>query len=74
MGIPVIYVERCGRVHYLSLSARLASPAVSRLFVQWHESRRAPPEGRVRRDAAVILVVLVTHDQPFRARFAWPPS
>jgi beta-1,4-N-acetylglucosaminyltransferase len=36
-GVPVIYVEGLGRVHDLSLSARLAAPAVSRLFVQWPE-------------------------------------
>lgn len=36
-GVPVIYVEGLGRVHDLSLSARLSAPAISRLFVQWPE-------------------------------------
>jgi beta-1,4-N-acetylglucosaminyltransferase len=35
--IAVIYVEGLGRVENLSLSARLAAPAVTRLFVQWPE-------------------------------------
>jgi beta-1,4-N-acetylglucosaminyltransferase len=39
-GVPVIYVEGLGRVHDLSLSARLAAPAVDRLFVQWPDQVR----------------------------------
>ncbi len=35
--IAVVYVEGLGRVENLSLSARLAAPAVTRLFVQWPE-------------------------------------
>lgn len=42
-GVPVIYIEGLGRVDDLSLSARLARPAIDRLFVQWPElAERAP--------------------------------
>jgi UDP-N-acetylglucosamine:LPS N-acetylglucosamine transferase len=35
--VGVIYVEGLGRVHDLSLSARLTAPVADRLFVQWPE-------------------------------------
>ena len=49
--IPVIWVEGIERVEDLSLSARLAAPATTRLFVQWPEAasrhRRAEYAGRL---------------------------
>ncbi len=40
---PVIWVEGIERVEGLSLSARLAAPATTRLFVQWPEAARGNP-------------------------------
>ena len=38
MRTPVIWVEGIERVEDLSLSARLAAPATTRLFAQWPEA------------------------------------
>ncbi len=40
LRVPVIWVEGIERVEGLSLSARLAAPATTRLFVQWPEAAR----------------------------------
>jgi len=36
-GIPSVYVESFTRIDELSLTARLISPVISRLYVQWPE-------------------------------------
>jgi len=36
-GVPTVYVESFTRIDELSLTARLISPIVSRLYVQWPE-------------------------------------
>ena len=43
LRIPVIWVEGIERVEDLSLSARLAAPATTRLFVQWPEAAGRHP-------------------------------
>jgi UDP-N-acetylglucosamine:LPS N-acetylglucosamine transferase len=46
LGAKVVYVESLTRIERVSLSCRLISPVINRLYVQWPELAERTPKAR----------------------------